>query len=422
MKTYRLIFFSGLVLMFLASVSACHEFMPESMIADPWHTILSFKYDGETNVTITSKTSVLDDCNPVTVLRTGSDKTIATDARLVFMSDEDLASVSENYRSIDESFCSFEADMHFDAGQTGKTVTINLDGLAVLNQMRKDENHTYVLPLVLETSDSVNVYKSNMIYVFKDGEMARKLDGSEFTTVFENIASNGYGNFSTANLFDGDLNTVWRTVVFDAASCSCSGASQLWCNRENHSEENYTFKQFWNADGTILDPVSLPWILVFDMQRRYDVSKITTYASKIIENGVNMSSFYQRIKDYEYYVGDAEPSEANCMSDEGWTKVGSSSIPVYDGNQSVLVPETLSNSGRYLKLVIRSLHWREASVDEIAAKYEGKTYDQVHGESFLNNAKSLSMDIDYAEFKKCASVNLGPAIICEIEVMARNAE
>lgn len=408
--------------MSLVAVSACHEFEPESLIADPWHTILSFKYEGETNVTITSKTSALDDYNPVTVLRTGSDKNVATDARLVLMSDADLAKISENYRSIDKSYCTFESDMHFDAAETGKTVKISLNGLSVLNQMRKDEDHTYVLPLVLESSDSVNAYKSNMIYVFKDGEVARKLDGSKFTTVFENITSNGYGNFSTANLFDGDLNTVWRTVVFDAISCTCNGENKLWCNVDNHSEQDYTFKEFWNADGNILQPVNLPWILVFDMKHRYDVRSITTFASKTVENGIDMSSFYQRVKDYEYYVGDLEPTEENCLSDDGWTKVGSATIPVYDGRQSVLTPETSYNSGRYLKLVIRKLHWREASVDEIAAKYDSKTFDQIHSESFLNNAKSLSMDSDYAEFKKCASVNLGPAIICEIEVKARNAE
>ena len=422
MKTYRTIFISGLILMALASVSACHEYEPESMIAEPWHTILSFKYEGETNVTITSKTTTLDDCNPVTVLRTGSDKNLASDATLAIMSEEELALVSENYRCIDQSFCSFEADLHFDAGQTGKTVKISIDSPAVLRQIRQDEAHTYVLPLVLETSDSVNVYKNRMIYVFKDGEVARKIDGSEFTTLFENIASNGYGNFSTANLFDGDLNTVWRTVVFDAVSCSCVGKNTLWCNVDNHSEQDYTFKEFWNAGNVILQPVSLPWILVFDMQRRYNVSKITTYASKIVENSIDMSSFYQRVKDYEYYVSDVEPTQENCLSDEGWTKLGSATIPVYDGRQSVLTAENQQTGGRYLKLVIRSLHWREASVEEIAAKYDGKTYDQVHGESFLNNVKSLSMDIDYAGFKKCASVNLGPAIICEIEVMARNAE
>ncbi|MGN0190435.1 MAG: hypothetical protein ACI39U_02145 [Candidatus Cryptobacteroides sp.] len=422
MKTnIRTIIVSGLMLTALAAVSACHKFEPESLIADAWHTILSFKYEGETNVTITSGTTSMDGSNPLTILRTGSDKTAQTDARLVFMSDAELSGISNSYRSIDKSWCSFDADLHFDAGQTGKTVKVTIDGLSILNQMRRDEEHTYVLPLVLEATDSVNVYKNYMIYVFKDGEMARLIDGTEFTTVYENIPSNGYGDFSTANLFDGNRNSVWRSVVFDATSCSCGGAKALWCNQEDHTEYDYTFKEFWNSGDVIIQPVHLPWILVFDMKHRYSVSKITTVASKIVENNIDMSSFYQRVKDYEYYVGDVEPTEENCLSDDVWTKVGSSTIPVYDGRESVLLPESASCSGRYLRLVIRSLHWREKSVDEIAAKY-GKTYDQQHSEEFLNNATSVSKDPDYAEFKKCASVNLGPAIINEIEIMARNAE
>ena len=409
------------MLLSLAAVSACHKFEPESLIAEAWHTILSFKYEGETTVTITSGTTSLEDYNPVTILRTGSDKSAQTDARIVFMPDAELAAISKSYRSIDKSFCSFDADLHFDAGETGKTVKISIDGLKILNQIRQDESLTYVLPLVLEASDSVNVYKNYMIYVFKDGEMARKIDGTAFTTVYENIPANGYGDFSSKNLFDGNRNSVWRTVAFDATSCSCSGAKTLWCNKEDHTEYDYSFKEFWNPGNDVIQPVHLPWVLVFDMNSRYTVSKITTVASKIIENGVDMSSFYQRVKDYDYYIGDAEPTEENCLSDDVWTKVGSATIPVYDGRESILLPETAACSGRYLRLVIRSLHWREKSVDEIAAKY-GKTYEQQHSEDFLNNLKSIVMDPDYAEFKKCASVNLGPAIINEIEIMARNAE
>ena len=44
------------MLMALASFPGCHKFQPESLIADDWGTILSFKYDGETKVTITSGT------------------------------------------------------------------------------------------------------------------------------------------------------------------------------------------------------------------------------------------------------------------------------------------------------------------------------------------------------------------------------
>lgn len=413
---------AGLILMALASFPGCHKFQPESLIADDWGTILSFKYDGETKVTITSGTTSLEDCNPITILRTGRDNNVETDAKLVFMSDSELAGIAEYYKSIDKSYCTFESELHFEAGQSGQTVPLSIDGQAILGQIRRDSEHTYVLPLVLETADSVNVYKKHMIYVFSDGEVARKIDGSEFTTIFANIASNGYGNFSEKNLFDGDVNTVWRTAVFDASSCSCGEKNAFWCNVHDHSEYDYTFKDFWNKGDVINKPIHLPWILVFDMQRRYDISKITTTASKIIENSIDMSSFYQRVKDYEYYVCDEPPTDEQCASDEGWTKLGSATIPVYGGRQSAIVPEASQVSGRYLKLVIRSLHWRQESVAEIAAKYDGKTYDQVHSENFLNNAKSISMDTDYAEFEKCASVNLGPAILCEIEIMARNAE
>ena len=54
------------MLMALVSFQGCHKFQPESLIADDWGTILSFKYDGETKVTITSGTTSLEDCNPIT--------------------------------------------------------------------------------------------------------------------------------------------------------------------------------------------------------------------------------------------------------------------------------------------------------------------------------------------------------------------
>lgn len=425
MKTnIKSIIVSGLLLLSLAAVSACHKYEPESLIADAWHTVLSFKYEGEQSVTISSGTTSLEDCNPVTILRTGSDKAAQTDARLVFMPDIELAGISSDYRSIDKSYCSFDADLHFEAGQTGQTVKISIDGQSVLNQMRQDAGHTYVLPLVLEATDSVNVFKNYMIYIFKDGDQARIIDGSAFETVYQNIPSNGYANgiYLTKSLFDGQRSTEWRSVFFTANSCanSCS-TKALWCNKEDHTENDYWFDPFYNADA-VNPVVHLPWILVFDMKQKYTLSKITTVVSKIFENDVDMSSFYQRIKDYEYYIGDVEPTEENCTSDAGWTKVGSAIIPVYDGRESVITPETVSCSGRYLRLVIRSLHWRQKSVDEIAAKYDGKTYEQVHSETFLSNRESICKDTDYASFKKCASVNLGPAIINEIEIMARNAE
>lgn len=151
-------------------LSSCDKFRPESLIAEPWHRILSFKYEGETKVTITSASDIIEGGNPLTILRTGSDITTASDAMLCLMSEEDTEDMSSDYRIIDQSFFQFESSLHFTSGQTGKTVQVSINGGAILEKMRSDQEHTYVLPFTLESADSVNVYKNHMVFVFVDPE------------------------------------------------------------------------------------------------------------------------------------------------------------------------------------------------------------------------------------------------------------
>lgn len=159
-----------LVVILTASISSCHKFTPESLIAQPWHKILSFKNDGETKVGITSETKNLEAAKTLTILRTGGEINAECKAVLCLMSEDELKELSMDYKVIDQSFCEFNPDLHFTAGQTGKSVSVNIDGAAILDVIRSDKDHTYALPFKLQSVDSVNVYKNHMVYVFFDAE------------------------------------------------------------------------------------------------------------------------------------------------------------------------------------------------------------------------------------------------------------
>lgn len=170
MKHSRLFKYFALVLVLAAAVSSCYKFTPESLIADPWHRILSFKNDGETKVGITSQTTDLSAAKALTILRTGSEISAETKAVLCLMSEVELQELSMDYKVIDPSYCQFDGQLHFTAGQTGKTVPVEIDGAAILELIRSDLDHTYALPFKLESADSVNVYKNHMVFVFVDAE------------------------------------------------------------------------------------------------------------------------------------------------------------------------------------------------------------------------------------------------------------
>lgn len=170
MKHKRLFIYVALAVVLTGLISSCHKFTPESLIAQPWHRILSFKNDGETKVNITSETKNLDAAKALTVLRTGSEINSECRAILCLMSEDELKELSMDYKVIDQSCCKFDPELHFTAGQTGKSVSVDIDGAAILDIMRSDMDHTYVLPFKLQSADSVNVYKNHMVFVFVDAE------------------------------------------------------------------------------------------------------------------------------------------------------------------------------------------------------------------------------------------------------------
>lgn len=251
-----------------------------------------------------------------------------------------------------------------------------------------------------------------------EGNNLVQINSNVFTVVSSTVPTNDYGNFAATNLFDSNTETQWRTIAWKTNAITCAETGQwdahaFWCNKTDHKFSDYTFLQYTANNGDKFTTVALPWELVIDMQQPYDVAQVSTTRSKIIENGVDMSCFYQRIKGFEYYV-----SADN--TDNSWIKVGEAFMPVYsDELVYTITADGATHIGRYLKLVIKSLHWREKSEDEIAAKYNGQTYKDIHDTTFRANAEAVSKDVDYAGFKKCASTYLGPVVLSEIAVSVK---
>ena len=69
-------------------------------------------------------------------------------------------------------------------------------------------------------------------------------------------------------------------------------------------------------------------------------------------------------------------------------------------------------------MTIRTLHWRENTEEEMKAIHSGQAYNEYHTAEFCANPDNVSKDPEYAQFKKCASVHLGPLLISEIEFWA----
>lgn len=416
------------------TLQACEEeFSYENLVEKQWHKILSIKESGEQTITLSGKATAGSTTKSVIVLKGGSKKSATAAATLAVISTAELNVLfpDNSYQIISTDMYDFDKEVRFAADEAGKQIPITLNQSAIVQLVRGNANTTMVLPLKLVSQvDSVNANKNYTLLTFEDGDKPRAIDGTMFEFPYQNVPTNLWGSFAASNLFDGDIYTVWRTVPWYAKTVVCNGvgynngnpesyynASAFWCNKEDHDISDYTYSEFYNKDEQVSQPVYLPWILVIDMKKAYDIVEInTTRFVNTFEGGVDLSSFYQRVKDYEYWVSN------DYTDDNSWVLVGQGSMPVYgEQTYNISSDQSVSHVGRYLKLVITSLHWREKSVDEIQELY-GTTYNKHHSWEFCSNRQSVAKDPDYAKFKKSAAVDLGPVILGEIEVIARDID
>lgn len=400
------------------------KFTPESLVGDNWHTVLNIKNNGEQELTLNlkSETATFD----LVILKTGSEKNTVSRAMVKVM---DYSAVSEifqygDYTILDSHLFDFNPVVEFSDTESGKYVSVNLKQKQILEEIRNHTDTKYILPLTLVSDrDSVNVNKNCTFLSFLDGDISKKISTSGIEVLQCDLASNGYGNFGIGNLFDGDLSSVWRTIFWDAKAVNCdlSGGdpTALWCNREDHDVTDYIFfDKFTNkVNGEWIDcyRVDLPWTLVIDLKNEYDLTRVGTTVPRIVENGVDMSSFYQRIKDYEFWIS---------TDNSNWELFASGTLPVYGDDTAVLDSDNpeITHPARYVKYVIKTLHWRENTEEEMKALHNGKAYDEYHDASFCSSAQSVAKDPDYAKLKKSAAVSLGPVILAEMEFWAKEIQ
>lgn len=408
-----------------AAVSCEKKFSPEDLVGEPWHTILNVKNNGEQTVSIKAK-------NPETVwsmvvLKGGSEKKAAGSARLRVMTSDELELLfpENEYEILDGNSYDFDRELTFSPDESGKQIDVRLKSTAILEQMESDASKTFVLPLELvSSSDSVNANRNYSLLTFVDGAKPHKASG--LRVLSSDVPDNDYGNFSIDRLFDGNKTTEWRSGFANVTAIHCPSFPEdpkaIWCNREDHSIDDYDFEDsFVGSSGTYAIP-ALPWAVVADMQKSYQIVDVqTTRFLNTVEGGVDMSCYRQRVKDYEYWV-----SEDN----ENWTKVGEGSMPVYGGETFTVTPSSEEAvTGRYLKLVIKTMHWREDTDAEIRALHDGKAYNEYHSETWLTGGGSwktarenIIKDTDYAKLQKSSAVDLGPVILNEIEVTVRDLD
>ena len=160
--------------------------------------------------------------------------------------------------------------------------------------------------------------------------------------------------------------------------------------------------------------VTLPWTLTVDMNETYDITEIaTTRMINTQDQGVDLSSYYQRVKDYEYQIS---------TDGSTWTKFAEGTMDVYGETTYTVKPDDAGavHKARFLKLLIKTMHWRQNTEEEMKAIHGGKAYNEYHSASFLSDRKSVGMDPEFAQFKKSAAIDLGPVILGEIEVYGRD--
>ncbi|MGN0191787.1 MAG: discoidin domain-containing protein [Candidatus Cryptobacteroides sp.] len=409
------------IIICLLACGCTSKFTPESLVGEYWHTILNIKNSGEQEMSLSmkSETATFD----LTVLKVGSEANSVSRATLKVM---DYARMSEtlqygDYSILDADLFDFNPAIEFTAEEKGKIVRINIRQKKVLENLRNHPETEFILPLVLVSDrDSVNANKNCTFLRFVDGNVSKKISPASFIIVSCDLPTNGYlaGN-TTDNIIDGDLTTAWRSIHWQAKAVQCaqSGSDQtaFWCNREDHDVTDYVFvEKFTNTDaGAWVDEyrVDLPWNIVIDLGDEYKLTSIAMTVPRIFDQGVDLSSYYQRIRDYEYWIS---------TDNVGWELFASGSLPVYGPDTAALegAEAALDLKSRYVKLTIRTLHWREDTEEQMKSIHSGQAYNEYHKAAFCTDADKVSKDPEYAQFKKCASVHLGPALIGEIEFWA----
>ena len=408
----------------LGAMVACEsDFKPESMVGEQWSKILSIKNSGEQSLVLigNGETTTF----TLQVLKGGGNKDLAAQGTLRSLTKEELeaAHPGNDYEIINEQFYTLPGEVAVASGETGKLYDIEVKLQLALQQVRSNEERTLVLPLCLESAtDSVNSEKNSIIISFVDGNKPRKINSGDFKVIAVDVASNGWVDGKPENLFDGNLTSVWRTILWECVGTRCTGSQgdskAFWCNREDHTVDNYVFADnftnYVNGEWVDNQRVELPWTLTVDMNGTYDLTQIaTTRMINTQDQGVDLSSYYQRVKDYEYLIS---------LDGNTWAKFAEGTMDVYGETTYKVKPADAGevHKARYVKLVIKSMHWRQNTEAEMRAIHGGKAYNEYHSATFCADRKQVGMDPEFAQFKKSAAIDLGPVILGEIEIYGRD--
>lgn len=209
------------------------------------------------------------------------------------------------------------------------------------------------------TDGKIDRFDSSNYYPIKD------ISTKDFEVVYHNLpTSQSNKQNSLDKLFDGDIYSCWESAWWEPykvnwKECQSPGGnySVYTCILHDHTIDTYEFKNTFD-----LEPVKPPYVMIIDMKSPYVLKVLET----MTVTGPKPEEFWycseQRVKDYEYWISNDEftaPEDWTKWhdSDEGWTKIGEATSPVK--NTSYLTMESsVDQPGRYLKFVIKSLHFR----------------------------------------------------------------